>query len=374
MSHNPSILLVAEATGGVARHVIDLYKGLRSRGWRVGMVLSPLRLEARYSDELAQLDQADITYIPMHRAPHATDLSAIFKIAKILRKTPGGTILHAHSTKAGMIGSRLHRWPRASVFTPHAYRGVDPTASRFLKTLLKAAEQNFSRHYDRILAVAPGEIEYAKSIGIKENVLRCIPNGLDVSDVCFSELRQQRRRLRAPSRLGFVGRLVYQKNPMLFIKVLAEVVRRNHDARAIIVGDGPMKGNMLRLAEHLKVVERIEWRGDVGAAQFMPQMDVLVHTSVYEGLPYSLLEACANLLPVVATSNYGSEAIFRARLPNVIASSADPVELASILLSMFENDALRFSQMETLEEIIKDYSIDAMVSGIEAEYYSLVSN
>jgi glycosyltransferase involved in cell wall biosynthesis len=370
---SPRIMLLAEATGGVTRHVIDLYKGLRSRGWRVSMVLSPLRLEARYHEELDRLDQDDIAYVSIHRAPHATDLKAYSEIAGFLKRLGGDTILHAHSTKAGVIGSLLHSRVRASVFTPHAYRGVDPTFSRFSKTLLKVVEHTFSKDYDRVLAVAPGEMEYARRIGVKEEVLRCIPNGLDTSRIHFPEVFQRRCRLNGPLCLGFVGRLVHQKNPALFLKVLAEVVRHDPSAHAIIVGDGPMKGKLLRLAGKLGISQRIDWRGDVPATESLPKMDVMVHTSFYEGLPYSLIEACADLLPTVAASNYGTEAVFRSRLPRNIASSLDAEEIASIVLSICENDSRRIDQLRVLAEIAREYSVDSMISKIEAEYCALAS-
>ena len=86
-------------------------------------VKSPSRIESRYQEELNQLDQADINYVSMRRGPHASDLKAVSEIADILKNRPGETILHAHSTKAGMIGSLMHSRVRASVFTPHAYQG-----------------------------------------------------------------------------------------------------------------------------------------------------------------------------------------------------------------------------------------------------------
>ncbi len=372
-SPTPRIVLLAEAAGGVTRHVIDLYKGLRSRDWRVSMVLSPMRLEDRYRDELDQLDPEDITYVSMRRAPHVNDVSAYLEIARLLKSDPRETILHAHSTKAGMLGSLLHSRVQASLFTPHAYRGEDPNASELSKKFLGRVEHNFSKNYDRILAVAPGEMEYAKAIGIRPEVLRCIPNGLDTNHIHFSEVWERRRQLHRPLCLGFVGRLVYQKNPALFLHVLAKVAGHVPDVRAIIVGDGPMKVNLLRLASRLGLEQRIEWHGDVPAAPLLPQMDVMVHTSVYEGLPYSLIEACADLLPTVATSNYGSEAVFRERLPHNIASSPDADELASILLSIIENDSSRMEQMGALAEIAQQFSAETMVTKIEAEYYALVS-
>jgi len=373
VSPNPRIVLLAEATGGVTRHVIDLYKGLRPRGWRVSMVLSPFRLESRYRDELNQLDPEDITYVSMRRAPHITDLKAYFEIAELLKTDPSNTILHAHSTKAGMIGSLLHSRVRASLLTPHAYRGVDPGAFALSSSFFGLVERNFSKNYDRVLAVAPGEMEYAKAIGIRPEVLRCIPNGLDTSHIHFSEVWERRRQLHRPLCLGFVGRLVYQKSPTLFLEVLAEIAGRVPDVRAIIIGDGVMKERLLRLASRLGIEQRIEWHGDVPATEFLPEMDVMVHTSIYEGLPYSLIEACADLLPTVATSNYGSETVFRSRLPHNITSSRDAEAVASIVLSIVENDALRTQQMGALAEIAQQYSVDTMVTKVEAEYYALVS-
>ncbi len=367
------VVLLAEAAGGVMRHVIDLYKGLRSRNWRVQMILSPLRIETRYRDELSMLDQRDIDYVPMRRAPHATDLAAYSRISEILKSSPGDKILHSHSTKAGMIGALLHPRVQASILTPHAYRGVDPSSSPWFKALLHVAEGAYSKAYDRILTVAPAEMEYAKEIGVREEVLRCIPNGLDTSQIRFPEVFERRRQRGGRLCLGFVGRLVYQKNPILFLQILAEVVRRGRDACAIVVGDGPMKAEMLHVAQQLGIGERIDWRGDTPATKCLRLMDIMVHTSIYEALPYVLIEACADLLPIVATSNCGSEAVLRSRLPHSISSKADAGEMATILLSIAEDDSLRIKQSTIQARIAEEYSTDNMVNKIEAEYSEVLA-
>jgi len=159
---------------------------------------------------------------------------------------------------------------------------------------------------------------------------------------------------------------------MLFVRVLAEVVRRRQDAHAIVVGEGPMKGKMLKLAHQLGIAQRIDWRGAAPATTGMPEMDIMVHTSFYEGQPYSLLEACVDLLPTVATNNFGSEAVFRPRLPGNIGCSPDAKDLASIVLSISESEVLRLKQLSVLEEIAREFSAESMISKIEAEYCALV--
>jgi glycosyltransferase involved in cell wall biosynthesis len=237
----PEVILLAEAAGGVMRHVIDLYRGLRARDWRVQLVISPVRLDARYRDELDLLEQRDVIYIPMDRKPSGRDLKACSAVAGVLDDARGDAILHAHSTKAGAIGALLHSRARASVLTPHAYRGMDPTCPPLSGKLVRAAERIFSGGYDRVIAVSPAEMEYAKTIGIREEALRYIPHGLDTSCIPFAQIYRRRAKLGQRLCLGFVGRLVHQKNPILFIEVLAELVARGCDAHAIIVGDGPLR-------------------------------------------------------------------------------------------------------------------------------------
>jgi glycosyltransferase involved in cell wall biosynthesis len=369
----PLIVLFAEAAGGVMRHVIDLYRGLRARQWRVRMIISPLRIEPRYNEELSDLDSRDITYVPLRREPHPSDLIGFSQVRQAIHQARGSVILHAHSTKAGMIGSRLHSRVRASIFTPHAFRSRDPTLSTPVRTMLQLVERNFSGGYDRVIAVAPAEMEYARNIiRLKERSLRCIPNGLDMDLIHHDGTMERRRRINGSLCLGFVGRFVHQKNPLLFIQVLAEVVARGANAHAIIVGDGPLEGEMRAAAERCGVASRIKWRTDSDASSSLHEMDIMVHTSFYEACPYSLIEACGALLPIVATSNDGSKAILYPHMSLNISSAADARELASIVMAIATDDLLRMRQMRILADIAREHSVKNMVIRTELEYQSLM--
>jgi glycosyltransferase involved in cell wall biosynthesis len=369
----PRVVLFAEAAGGVMRHVIDLYKGLRAKNWLVRMIVSPLRLEPRYFEELNGLDREDITYVPIKRSPHPTDFIAFSNIRRAVHNPRTAVILHAHSTKAGMIGSLLRPQVRASIFTPHAYRSRDPSLPFPVRSLLRVAERNFSSNYDRVIAVAPGEQDYARNvIGVKENVLRCIPNGLDLDLSQFASTIERRRRINGRICLGFVGRFVHQKNPLLFIDVLAEIVAKGVDARAIVVGDGPMEDEMKARAELRAVAGRIKWQKGEEANGSLREMDIMVHTSFYEACPYSLIEACGDLLPIVATSNDGSKAILDPHMNRNLSSAPDARELASIVLSIAADERLRIHQMQILGNIARQYSATNMVAQTEAEYRALL--
>jgi glycosyltransferase involved in cell wall biosynthesis len=102
----------------------------------------------------------------------------------------------------------------------------------------------------------------------------------------------------------FVGRLVEEKRPDLFLKVAAKAIHRcpGQSIKITIAGDGPMRAYLESLAVELLLGEQIEFVGDkADMACVYRQADLLVVTSRYEGTPNVLLEAMASSLPVIAT-------------------------------------------------------------------------
>jgi glycosyltransferase involved in cell wall biosynthesis len=367
------IILLVEAAGGVMRHVIDLYQGLKKQYPHVTIILSPVRIDERYKGELGALDQRDIVYLPMKRAPHPSDLTAYRKILKIIKsKRPRKVILHAHSTKAGFLGFLLHSSVAATVFTPHAYRGLDPMLTGIARVAVEQIEAFYSKSYDHVVAEVPLEFEYATRLGISANALRLFPNGIPIDNIDFDAIRARRFTLGPRPTLGFVGRLVYQKNPQLFIEVLNEVVKAGCDVRAILLGEGPFEGEMKALADRYGISDRIDWRGESPASLSYPEMDVMIHTSRYEALPYSLLEASAALLPVVATSNPGSRATLGALLPDNLVAEPNAKLIAARVLELLRDDGLRRGQMKLLHQIAQQYSTETMLLHYKELYDSLL--
>jgi len=137
-----------------------------------------------------------------------------------------------------------------------------------------------------------------------------------------------RRALGVPGQatlVGYVGRLDQDKNPELLARVLSIVLEGDPRARAVIVGDGPMRGFL----ESSLPRDRCSFTGalqrdDIGP--FYLAMDYLVQTSYSEGLSNVLAEALYHGVPVVSSD---SGPITRAMISN-IAATAD--EIASYIL------------------------------------------
>ncbi len=101
----------------------------------------------------------------------------------------------------------------------------------------------------------------------------------------------------------FVGRLVSVKRLDQFLQAFVKAFRQEKRLRGVVVGDGPQRGEMEKLAEDLGLgpesVVFLGRRDDVPA--LLRQADMLVVSSDHEGFPNVLLEAMAARLPVVTT-------------------------------------------------------------------------
>ncbi len=370
----PHIIILVEAGGGVMRHIIDLYHGLKQQRFNVTVILSPIRIEERYKSELSALDQGDLIYLPMRRWPHPSDAIAYWTIRKIIKRIKGRkVILHAHSTKAGLLGFLLKRSLLGSIYTPHAYRGLDPELTGLSRFAIEMIESMYSRSFDRVIAEVPLEYEYGKHLGLSKAALQMIPNAMSLHEVDFDEIYARRMTLATPPTLGFVGRLVHQKNPLLFIEVLNEVIQGGCDAKAVLLGEGPFQSEMKKLAGRYGIADRIEWRGETPAKLSYPDMDVLVHTSLYEGTSYTLLEASAALLPIVATSNPGSRVILGELLPDNLVAEPNARIIAGKVIEILQDNALRLRQVLLLKQIAEKHSTEAMLLRYKELYDSVLA-
>ena len=108
-------------------------------------------------------------------------------------------------------------------------------------------------------------------------------------------------------RILWPGRLVEQKDPLLTLDVLAQVRARGADFVLDVVGDGEMAPLVLERAQALGVADSICWHPPaLDMAPWYRSADLLLMTSVFEGVPYVIYESLAMGVPVVAPALPGN--------------------------------------------------------------------
>jgi glycosyltransferase involved in cell wall biosynthesis len=244
-------------------------------------------------------------------------------------------LIHTHSSKAGFLGrlaARLNRVP--VVHTPNGlyYLGQHGVKRRFYQAL----EQLAGLLTTKMIAVSEGEREVIARDGlVKIDRLCVIENGVDVPQVRRQADSPEgwtlRDRLNFNSHhpvIGAVGRMTPQKDPLTFVRAAARLRETVPGATFVWCGDGELHSDTERLAARLSVPLILPGHQENSAA-IMRAFDVFVLPSIYEGLPFALLEAMALGIPIVATDISGVRDVVGNQQAGWLAAPQDAQALAA---------------------------------------------
>ena len=209
--------------------------------------------------------------------------------------------------------------------------------------------------------------------------LKVVPHGIRVEDFPTEGTRaavaeEFGLQARAPI-VGTVGRLSPQKATEDFIEAAALLRRRFPDAQFLIVGEGERRAELERLvvARGLSASVRFTgYRQDV--PRLLAAMDVFVLSSLYEGMPFSILEAMAAARPVVATRVDGVPEVVAEGETGVLVPPREPEQLADAIgFLLVHPDRAREMGRRGRERVRAHFSWERMVETIERLYRELLA-
>ncbi len=212
------------------------------------------------------------------------------------------TIWHGHDYKSNALGLLLRRfWPMVLVTTAHGW-----TWDTWRMRLYHHVDNFCLGRYDHVIVVSPLILEHCRHLGIDEQRLSHIPNGIEPADYVRQHSRPQARNLLDIGQdrliLGVVGRLSPEKGVDRAIRALTHLRKIYPQAEMHLVGDGPESARLQQLAQSRGVGDAVHFHGwQKDPRNFFEAMDVLLLPSLTEGLPNVVLEAMALGVPVAAT-------------------------------------------------------------------------
>ncbi|MBW3087477.1 glycosyltransferase [Bifidobacterium sp. 82T24] len=374
------VVMVLESQGGTRRHVVDLIRGLDQERFDVTLIHGTSRLDASFIEDLPDLRHR-ARLIPCDALVRSIsplrELAALRQVRAVIREIRPD-VVHCHSSKAGIIGrlaARLERTPLV-FYTPHAYSFMAPEFSGGKRMVFTALERWFSRHATTLtFNVSAGEKRAALAARLDEpGKFRVIVNG--IPDVPVPSRADARAALGfgglgipdyAPV-VGVTARLVEQKDPMTFARIAAEVVRRRPDVHFVYMGDGPMESDVLAywrgcgdaVASHTHV---LGYRAD--AETMVAAFDVYLLTSLYEGMPYSLIESLRAGVPVAATDAVGNNEVVNPGINGSLFPVGDAEAGAAAVTALLDDPPGRDVTRETF---LRRFLASQMVRDIARHY------
>lgn len=251
-------------------------------------------------------------------------------------------VVHTHrwkETVLGTVAARLAGVPGV-IRTVHGHReplqGWPWLKYRFYEALDKWTLLCFA---DRIVAVSRHMAEGLEESGYKPEMVIRIHNGVDLRRVRPVRARDDVRRELgidpATLLIGTVGRLSAVKGQAHFLRAARLILQKEPGARFLIVGDGPLRGDLETSAKQLDIDDACVFVGArTDVYDLLIAMDVFVLPSLHEGMPMALLEAMALGTPVVATAVGGVPEIVAHRTTGLLVRSSDAHALAEACLEL----------------------------------------
>jgi glycosyltransferase involved in cell wall biosynthesis len=325
--------------GGAPRVLLDLMERLDPRAFSQTLATGPAPAGLDLLPEVRRLPVRirEIGGLVREISP-VRDLPALFSLVGLIRREPFD-IIHVHTSKAGFLGRLAARIAghRQVVYSPHGdiFVGYFPKVT----TLVYTSAERWAAHWcAHIVTLSDaGAREYlTRGIG-KPSQFVTVYNGIDLRAVAGAADRLGARR-----ELGWgkddraivsVGRLVPVKGQDLLVSAAPAIIEglapRSSVVRFLVVGDGPERENLARLARRLGVGDRFSFvglRADV--PRLLSAADLMVMPSRNEGLGMSMIEAMAASLPVVGARVGGIPEVVEDNVTGTLVPPDDPGALA----------------------------------------------
>ena len=270
---------------------------------------------------------------------------------KILQKVYDGEkfdIIHTHGGVAGFYGRTLkkHNPLIKCVHTIHGLHYIH-SHNLFRKNISRTIEQYLVQYTDVTICETYNDYLAAirNRIAGRANT-QVIPNAIDISR--FSNLK------RNPELMGSLGispgdficgnisRFDEQKNQKLILQAAYFLVKKYPNLKFVFVGDGKYLKQMRDLTRESNIEANVIFTGEQkNLADYYSIFDIFIFPTLWEGMPYVLLEAMASRLAIICSAIPNLLEVIK---PNFSALTIDPLDMDDLfqkVSSLYQDTALR---------------------------------
>lgn len=356
------IIITRGEIGGAQSHVLALLQGLHARhhlmlacgddGWLTTQARR-LGVECAVIPDLVQ---------PIHPR---RDLAA-FRAVRALIRSWGPAVVHAHSSKAGII-ARLAAASSGTpcVFTAHGWafqpsypwlrRNIALISERVVASLVRAP----------IICVSRFDRELALRHHFSAAQLRVVPNGLADADP------PEQSGDHVPGRVVMVARFAAPKDHATLVRAAALVPEVDLE----LIGEGPDQEGVRRLVAELDLAGRCHFPGTVeDVPRRLRGAGIFVLSSRTEGLPVCIIEAMRAGLPVVASAVGGIPELVDHEVGGLLVPPGDVTALAEALRRLVHDPLLARAMGRTgRQRFLEHFQQATMLDAVERTWTDAVA-
>jgi len=261
-------------------------------------------------------------------------------------------IIHAQTPfSMGLLALYLAKKSRVPlVYTHHTffdgYVHYIPLNRKLLQKLSVLGSRTYCNHSTLVLTPSHPMRDLLMEYGVREKIV-VLPTGIDLESFTNNKLDNSTRQRYGISKstklLLYVGRIGEEKNLDFLLKSFRIVANRISDVHLLLVGDGPLKYQLIDLAKELDIASQLSFTGYLPRSEVISccaSADLFVFSSMTETQGLVLLEAMAAGTPVVAVDALGVSALIKNGQGGCLCESSTEM-FANKVHELLSSDSLR---------------------------------
>ena len=311
----------------------------------------------------------------VHCFEASNNIKILLKANKVVNyvKAHGIDLIHCHLPWAGFLGRLVFQKTNTPlVYTEHNMQERYHAVTKLLN------KYSFN---SQSLAIGVSE---DVSNSIKENINPDIPvitllNGVNTEKYQRRQITGIREELNIPENafvVGVVAVFRFQKRLKEWLRIFKAFSEKNPNVYGIIIGDGPLKEELVEERNSLGLEERVFMPGlQTETRPYFEAMDVFMMTSSFEGLPIALLEAMSMECAIVSTDAGGIKEVITDGKDGLMVPVDQWSGLSEKLETLYKNPEKKDAfQKAARQRVLEQFSMENMVEQLEKNYEKLASN
>jgi len=308
-------------------------------------------------------------------------------VESLIRNTDRFDLIHIHDARSfqGISAYFLGKIKKVPyVYQPHSsYKTLlsEPISLKISKLVLDGlVSSRIFKNASKVIALSGVEAEQYKRMGVSEEKIAVIPNGIDLSEYAVLPPKGSfKKKFGTPEDkkiILYLGRIHRTKGIDFLVRAYAHLTNEMNCKDAVLVIAGPDDGYLQEaklLSTSLDVTDSVLFTGFISREDKLRALvdaDIFVTPSFY-GFPMTFLEACAVGTPIITTRKGDELEWIDGKVGYV--TQPTPHDLAETIYRIISDDELREKLSRNCIKTVKsNFSIEKIVEKLEKAYKEVV--
>jgi len=332
------------SVSGAEKHLLDLLPAVKKRGINCELIcICPKENRTSLSEYCSEMERNAVRTTLLTTSSKISYINLARKIAGYI-KLNNIQAVHSHLFSADLIVvlvKKLYLKNLITLSTKHGYEeeyliqyglGNKKIRHNFYYYITKYVINNTSHN----LAVSRSLSRLYVHLRLGKKEMPYIHHGINVQPSVGKSVL-----IDGNPKILMVGRLSVIKGHTYLIRALPEIIKAFPSIKVILVGDGPLKNDLIKEATALQVIDHIKFAGFAKPSDYSEECQVMILPSLFESFGLVYIESFALKIPVIAFDAEAGNEIIENNETGVLVPKGDVSALAGKIIYLLSSSSER---------------------------------